>query len=72
MLDMSDESSTHVNLGRRQSKWEFHISFSTLFVMLTVCFTRRTVFFSKAQIYQHDEIFQRCTTYGSVSAGREK
>ena len=41
MLEMS-ESST--NLGRRQSKWEFHIPVSTLFVMLTVCFTCRTVF----------------------------
>ena len=58
MLDMSDESSTHANLGLRQSKWEFHIPLSTLFVMLDVYFTFRTVFLNKSQIYQHIGIFK--------------
>ena len=60
MLEMS-ESST--NLGRRQSKWEFQISISTLFVMLTACFTCRTVFFNKSQIFQHDVDF---TTFHQI------
>ena len=41
MLDMSDESSTHVNLGRRQSKWEFHIPVSTLHYSL--CWLRESL-----------------------------
>ena len=65
MLDLITyhEQSTYVNLGRRKSKWEFHISVSTLFVMLIILHVR--VFMSlltnySSQLNKLVRAFQNC------------
>ena len=64
MLDLITyhEQSTYVNLGRRKSKWEFHISVSTLFVMLIILHIRvlMSLLTNYSQLNKLARAFQNC------------